>query len=73
MKTSSLLSLASSAVLLLLPLLLVGRVEEVLALSIHHPMSPPLRNPATMEAVDKVSKDVSGLMLFNVILTFNDI
>uniref|UniRef100_A0A3B4AUA0 Interleukin 22 n=1 Tax=Periophthalmus magnuspinnatus TaxID=409849 RepID=A0A3B4AUA0_9GOBI len=51
------------AAAVLLPLLLIGCIEYAVANPVHRSFSPPLRNPETYKAVNKVSQHVSVLFL----------
>lgn len=61
MKLATLVSFLCPAVatLVLLPLLLIGWAEQVAAHPVDRPLSQPLRNPETYQAVWEVSQHVS--------------
>lgn len=50
----------SAALLVLLPLLLIGWAEQAAAHPFHRALSPPLQNEETYLTVQEVSRQVSG-------------
>uniref|UniRef100_A0A3Q3IL98 Interleukin 22 n=1 Tax=Monopterus albus TaxID=43700 RepID=A0A3Q3IL98_MONAL len=62
MKLASFLhAAAATTMLVLLPLLLIGWAEQAAALPVRRPLSQPLRNPETYQAVREVSQHAQGV------------
>ena len=61
MKVSALVSFprSTAAMLILLPLLLVGWAEQAAAVPVNQALSAPLQDPETYQAVREVSQHVS--------------
>lgn len=60
MQPATIASFLRLAAVVLLPLLLIGWAEEAVALPVDRPLSQPLRNPETYQAVREVSQHVSA-------------
>ncbi|KAK2859203.1 hypothetical protein Q5P01_003823 [Channa striata] len=52
---------STAAMLVLLPLLLIGWAEQTAAISINRPLSQPLRNSDTYQAIREVSQNAQSL------------
>ncbi|KAE8281199.1 hypothetical protein D5F01_LYC20173 [Larimichthys crocea] len=65
MQPATIASFLRLAAVVLLPLLLIGWAEEAVALPVDRPLSQPLRNPETYQAVREVSQHAQNLQLHN--------
>lgn len=65
MKLATLVSFVRPAVVMLLPLILIGWVEQAAAHPVQQKLSPPLQNPETYKTVKEVAKHVSRQEFFN--------
>ncbi|XP_073337133.1 interleukin-22 [Pagrus major] len=61
MKLATLVSFIRPAVVMLLPLILIGWAEQAAAHPVQQKLSPPLQNPNTYQVVKEVARDAESM------------